>query len=61
MVFKGGKKCVYEGAWEMDQWLDHLLTKQDGQSLDPWDLYKHWMCVVAGLQLQLWKAVTGDS
>lgn len=52
---------MYEGAWEMDQWLDHLLTKQDGQSLDPWDLYKHWMHVVAGLQFQLWKAVTGDS
>lgn len=37
---------MYVGAWEMFQWLKHLVNKQDGQSLDPQNLFKEWVGMV---------------
>jgi hypothetical protein len=36
-------------VYGMAQRLNHLLNKQDGQTLDPQNLYKHWVGVVSGL------------
>lgn len=37
---------MYVGAWEMFQWLKHLVNKQDDQSLDPQNLFKEWVGMV---------------